>query len=97
MPFAFAGLWDLWQDEDLKLVGACLVTTTPNEVVQPYHDRMPVILPRGCYAEWLDHETPVERLLPLLKPYPAELMRAKEVGPAVNSSKYDGPECVQAS
>ncbi|MCE9563894.1 MAG: SOS response-associated peptidase, partial [Planctomycetes bacterium] len=62
-PFAFAGLWDLWQDEDLRIVGACLVTTTPNEVVQPYHDRMPVILHRESYAEWLDPETSVERLL----------------------------------
>ncbi|MCE9567874.1 MAG: SOS response-associated peptidase [Planctomycetes bacterium] len=96
-PFAFAGLWELWQDEDVKIVGACMITTAPNQVVQPYHDRMPVILPRENYAEWLDPETTVERLLTLLKPYPAELMRARQVGPAVNSSRNEGPECLQAA
>ncbi|MCE9560874.1 MAG: SOS response-associated peptidase [Planctomycetes bacterium] len=93
--FAFASLWDVWADEDVKLVGACMVTTTPNELVQPFHERMPVILPRENYKEWLDLETPEKRLLSLLKPYPAELMRAKQVGPAVNSSKNEGPACIE--
>jgi len=93
--FAFAGLWDVWQDEDLKIIGACMVTTTPNELVKPFHDRMPVILPRESYAEWLDAETSEKRLLSLLKPYPADVMRATEVGPAVNSSKNEGPKCIE--
>ncbi|MBA4190585.1 MAG: hypothetical protein C0467_21570 [Planctomycetaceae bacterium] len=95
--FAFAGIWDVWADEDVKIVGACMVTTTPNELVKPFHDRMPVILPRESYAEWFDPMTSGKRLLALLKPYPAELMQAKQVGPKVNSSKSEGPECLQAS
>ncbi len=51
----------------------------------------------GSYAEWLDPETPVARLTSLLTPYLAELLRAKEVGPAVNSPKNDGPECLEAA
>ncbi|MCE9566036.1 MAG: SOS response-associated peptidase [Planctomycetes bacterium] len=94
--FAFAGMWDVWEDADLKIVGACMVTTTPNELVKPFHDRMPVILSRESYAEWLDPETSEKRLLLLLKPYPADVMRAREVGLAVNSTKNEGPECVQA-
>jgi len=31
----------------------------------------------------------------LLKPYPEELMDVKDVSPVVNSTKYDGPECIQ--
>ena len=97
-PFAFAGLWDTWRaDGQRPLVTICMVTTTANDVVRPVHDRMPVILPTECYAEWLDPATPVKRLLVLLKPYPAELMTAREVGSAVNSPRNDGPECLSVA
>jgi putative SOS response-associated peptidase YedK len=95
--FAFAGLWDVWEGGDKKLVSTAIVTTTPNESVGVVHDRMPVILPRASYAEWLDPETPESRLLELLAPYPAELMGATNVGPKVNRVKNDGPERVEAA
>ncbi|VTU00902.1 Uncharacterized protein OS=Geobacillus thermodenitrificans (strain NG80-2) GN=GTNG_1341 PE=4 SV=1: DUF159 [Gemmataceae bacterium] len=65
-------------------------------MVAEVHDRMPVILPGEHYAEWLDPGTDEARLLELLRPYPAELMVARDVGPAVNSSKNDSPACVAA-
>ena len=95
--FAFAGLWDVWQGEEKKLVTTCMVTTTANDLVRPVHDRMPVIVPHDSYAEWLDPETPEKRLAELLRPYPAETMKMIEVGPAVNSPKNDGPECLEAA
>ena len=58
---------------------------------------MPVILPRESYAEWLDPDTPERRLKELLVPFPAEAVRAREVGPAVSSPKNDGPECLGAA
>ena len=58
---------------------------------------MPVIVPHDSYAEWLDPETDEKRLLTLLKPYPADAMKVIEVGPAVNSPKNDGPECLEAA
>src|SRR5262249_38541600 len=60
-PFGFAGLWDLWRGDGKPLLSCCLVTTVANDLVKPVHDRMPVILPRAGYGEWLDPETPVER------------------------------------
>jgi putative SOS response-associated peptidase YedK len=60
-----------------------------------------VIVPREHYAEWLDPATPEFRLTALLKPYPADAMTVTEVGPAggpaVNSSRNDGPECLEAA
>ena len=54
-PFAFAGLWDRWQPADGQPLETCtILTTTPNEVVQRIHDRMPVILPSSAYSVWLD-------------------------------------------
>jgi putative SOS response-associated peptidase YedK len=44
-PFAFAGLWDQWQDSSGKIVETCsILTTSPNSVTSAVRDRMPVIL-----------------------------------------------------
>ena len=58
---------------------------------------MPCILPHESYAEWLDPRTTEARLVSLLKPYPADEMTVAEVGPAVNSPRNDGPECLGAA
>ena len=65
--------------------------------MRPVHDRMPCILPRESYAEWLDPVTREARLVALLQPYSADEMTVTEVGPAVNSPKNDGPECLDAA
>ena len=50
-PFAFAGLWEAGPR---PRAGACLILTTePNELVVPLHDRMPVILAPADQAIWL--------------------------------------------
>ena len=99
--FAFAGLWSSWRPPDDReqrrtapLRSCTILTTRPNELVAPLHDRMPVILAPGAEAAWLDHETPRERLLELLAPLPSEQTALTPVGPAVNDARYDGPECL---
>jgi putative SOS response-associated peptidase YedK len=77
--FAFAGLWDVWEGDGARLGTCCFLTTTPNELVQPIHARMPVILPPAAYAAWLDPGTPVPELKALLRPYPAGEMEATAV------------------
>ena len=53
--FAFAGLWDRWKDPSGNWVKTCsILTTTPNTVTSPVHDRMPVILDPDSYDLWLD-------------------------------------------
>jgi putative SOS response-associated peptidase YedK len=53
--FAFAGLWDRWQDLSGQWIRSCsILTTTPNAVTSAVHDRMPVILKRDDYEMWLD-------------------------------------------
>jgi len=47
-PFAFAGLWDVWRKPDGKRVESfTIITTEPNELVRPIHNRMPVISKTG--------------------------------------------------
>src|SRR5262245_40065707 len=95
-PFAFAGLWDVWLKPDGKRVESfTIITTEPNELIEPIHNRMPVILRPEDEEQWLDaSRTPFTKAKFLLKPYPAEL-DSYDVSQIVNSAKYDGPECIQ--
>ena len=72
---------------------ACLITTEPNGVMAPIHDRMPVILDPADYETWLNLGTPVPILQALLRPYPG-WMRARRVSTYVNAPKNNGPACV---
>jgi putative SOS response-associated peptidase YedK len=95
-PFAIAGLWDTWDSPDGSSLKTCtLITTTPNELMEPIHDRMPAILHPRDYAKWLDPapQTP-ESLQPLLKPFPAAAMAAYAVSTKVNKPANDAPELV---
>ncbi|WP_376797184.1 SOS response-associated peptidase [Thermogemmatispora sp.] len=91
-PFAFAGLWDQWSAPDGRSLRTCtIVTTEPNELLAPIHNRMPVILSREACERWLDprlQET--EALLPLLRPYPATEMQARPVSRLVNDPRNEG-------
>jgi len=95
-PFAFAGLWDHWAPADGEPLETCtILTTTPNEVLQPLHDRMPAILPRDAYNVWLDPAMrDAEPLQILLTSYPAEEMTTYPVSTRVNNPAYDAPECI---
>ncbi|HUB96399.1 MAG TPA: SOS response-associated peptidase [Stellaceae bacterium] len=88
--FGFAGLWERWRDKASGAVvrSFTIITTTPNEVCAPIHNRMPVILDPASYGRWLgDEAVEPDQLLALLKPYPAALMAAYKVGQAVGNVK----------
>jgi len=92
--FAFAGLWDEWHAPDGSPLRSCtIITTTPNSVAAPIHDRMPVILRPDDEAYWLDHAvTDTRDLLSLLVPYPADAMEAYAVSRRVNVPTVDDAE-----
>ena len=95
-PFAMAGLWDSWESHDGSSLKTCtIITTTPNELMETIHDRMPVILHPRDYAKWLDvtPQTP-ENLQPLIKPFNADVMSAYPVSTLVNKPANDMPELV---
>jgi putative SOS response-associated peptidase YedK len=93
--FAFAGLWDRWKDPRGNWVKTCsILTTTPNTVTSPVHDRMPVILDPDSYDLWLDPGmNNVTAATDLLKPYNARLMRCYPVSTRINHVGNDDPEC----
>ncbi len=93
-PFGFAGLWEEWKSPEGELVQSCtIITTTSNSVMEPIHNRMPVILPREAEARWLDvGQSDTRNLRELLVPYSAKGMEAYEISTLVNSPQNDTPD-----
>ena len=93
-PFAFAGLWEHWQSPDgSEVKSATIITTEPNELMTPIHNRMPVILPEEACAQWIDPSPqPSSRFQSLLIPYPIGELEAFPVSTLVNSPGNDRPE-----
>jgi putative SOS response-associated peptidase YedK len=95
-PFAFAGLAEHWSKGEKPIDSATIITGEPNVLTGDVHDRMPVILAPSDYDVWLDPEfQDKDKLLALLRPYPAEEMKAFPVSTTVNSPRNDTPECVE--
>lgn len=94
--FAFAGLWEHWQAADGSEVRSlAIITTEPNQLMAPIHNRMPVILPPIAYAQWVDPSPQTAAALQgLLGPYPASEMEAFPISTLVNSPANDRPEVV---
>jgi putative SOS response-associated peptidase YedK len=96
-PFGFAGLYDSWKAPDgARIISCTIITTEPNALVKPIHNRMPVILDKDKRDTWLDRniEDPDE-LMPLLNPYNPEDMKAYEVTRMVNSPKFNSEDCIK--
>ena len=96
-PFGFAGIYTVSKSDDGSPIATCaIITTTPNELMQPIHNRMPVILPKKAYADWLNPANQdAETLAALLQPYPAKEMEAWEVSRRVNKPENDSADLLQ--
>jgi putative SOS response-associated peptidase YedK len=94
--FAFAGLWDSWRRPDGSEVKSfTIITTAPNDLLKAIHHRMPAIIPREGYLDWLRPEVmPAEDAAAWLRPFPAELMEAYAVRPLVNSPNNEGSDLI---
>jgi putative SOS response-associated peptidase YedK len=88
--FALAGVASYWKG----LYSVSLITTGPNEVMRPIHDRMPVLISPADYAAWLDRKRQAD-LMGFIKPYPADRMAAHAVSPRVNRPENDDPALIE--
>ena len=95
--FAFAGLWEKWKD---KATGQVLrtytiLTTDPNELMEPIHNRMPVIIQPKDYERWMAPADPAHLPVDLLRPYPTAEMKAWKVGKAVGNTRNNDASLVE--
>jgi len=95
-PFAFAGIWDRWKSPEEQIIESCsILTTEPNSLLQPIHNRMPVIIDPNDFEQWLNpSNTDIEELKDLLKPFDAKKMAAYPVSTYVNSPSNKDEKCI---
>jgi len=100
-PLAFAGLWEIWHDPKIgddapRLRTFTIITTEANDLLEPIHERMPVVLPESEWDRWLDPEfQDVDALQQLLVPAPADQLEMWPVSTLVNKADNDGPELIE--
>ncbi len=96
-PLLLAGLWDDWREPNggREWTTFTILTTEPNDLIRPLHDRMPVILEASALETWLaPHPRPPADWHALFRPCPAELLTRRPVNPRVNSTAFDEPACL---
>ena len=94
---ALAGLWENWRSPAGEWVRSfAIITTTPNELCAELHDRMPVVLSRDVWPEWLGEEpADAPRLKTFLAPYPAVEMTCWPVSTRVGNVKNNDPSLIE--
>ncbi len=92
---AFAGLWARTQTDAGESYSFTIVTGPPNELVEPVHDRMPVVLDPSSYAAWLDPTLDDEAARALLTIPPVGDWVGEPVSTWVNSAQHDDPGCIE--
>ena len=95
-PMFLAGLWESWKATDGSVIETfAILTTAANKLVEPIHDRMPVILHPDVFNLWLSinmHDP--DQLHQLYQPFPAVEMTAHKVPDLVNNPRFDSPACI---
>ncbi len=103
-PLAMAGLYEIWRDpaggeEASRLWTTTVITTTATDDLGRIHDRMPMMVERGAWADWLDPRIDdpglLRGLLVPAAPSGPEQLVAYPVSKAVNSVRNNGPQLVE--
>jgi putative SOS response-associated peptidase YedK len=94
-PFAFAGLWDVWQKDGVSIMSCSIITTTASELLATIHDRMPVIFHPEAQDAWLRNDAKPSELKRLLIPFPASAMKGHPVSQQVNRAQVEDAQLVE--
>lgn len=95
MPLSFAGLWEQsGPKHEPPLETFTILTTDANTFMGVIHHRMPVVLDKSGWEQWLDPEADPEPLVPLLRPREWAGVERYAVSPIVNSVKNNSPACI---
>lgn len=92
--FAFAGLWEHWEQGGETVYSCTIITTSANQLMLPIHSRMPVILDPKNYANWLDGQTKKDDLQALLARDAYFEMDTFPVSNWVNNPRHNDIRCI---
>ena len=85
---AMAGLFEFWKHDEDWLVTCCVLTTSAPDDLGQIHDRMPLLVPRENWAEWLDPEHIPDA--GVVVPAMATGLEAYPVSTEVNNVRHNG-------
>ena len=92
--FAFAGLWEYWENENQTLYSCTIITRESPPVLQTIHDRMPLILEQNDYADWLDKKSTFTDMNHFLENSVVQGLRASPVSDWVNNPAHNDSNCL---
>jgi putative SOS response-associated peptidase YedK len=92
-PLAFAGIWTMSAKETLT---CSVITTAALGALTAVHHRMPLILPRERWPEWLAGGGDPAGLLEPMTPAELEAIEMRPVRPDVGNVRNNGPELITA-
>jgi putative SOS response-associated peptidase YedK len=95
-PMLFAGIWDRWKNpkDPKQVIESCaIITCDACPVIEPLHNRMPVLITKESSDLWLHGN--MEQAGSLLVPFSGQL-QLNPANPVMNSGTVEGPECLQA-
>jgi len=91
---AFAGLWEYWEQGTETVYSCSLITTVANALISPIHERMPVIIDKADYSDWLDKQTAPAITQQLLASPAYQKMDLKPVSDWVNNPWHNDKNCL---
>ncbi|GGI08346.1 SOS response-associated peptidase [Egicoccus halophilus] len=99
-PLAFAGIWTVWRDPSVEdaapLFSAAIVTTAAGGRMEQLHDRMPVMLPRRLWSDWLTaSEDEAPHLVDAVAALAPPRLTATPIVDRVNNVRNEGPELLE--
>ncbi|WP_228375670.1 MULTISPECIES: SOS response-associated peptidase [Methylomonas] len=92
--FAFAGLWEHWEHEAQTLYSCTIITTAATQLMQPIHERMPVIMPVQHYRDWLDKSAVEDDVFQLLDNRAYADMTTTAISDYVNNPRQNDERCL---
>ena len=94
--FAFAGLWEHWENNGSTVYSCTIITTSANNFMQAIHKRMPVIIPATAYHTWLNRQVKELELEALLAASDYQNFQATPISNRINNPVHNDMECLHA-
>ncbi len=92
-PLVFAGVWQVWERGDERLVTCAIVTTSAGQAMSAIHHRVPVVLDAIDWGKWLGEQG--DGAAVLMRAPDDSVLTFHRVDPAVNSNRAAGPELIE--
>ncbi len=92
--FAFAGLWEYWEHNTETIYSCTIITTGSNELINPIHQRMPVIIDAQNYDQWLNKQSSAELTQQLLANDAYQGMVLNQISDWVNNPQHNDENCL---